>query len=119
LFGTIFDILIFIFYGLAWILEFLRMLVTIKSKGTVTDSETNNPLEQAIVRLIEIKNNKEDVLEIKVTDKKGRYDFLVLPGEYKLSVNRSGYQTYNSKKFEVKSHRFLDFDIKLRIHKPS
>jgi len=119
LFGTLFDILTFVFYALAWILELLRMIVPVKSSGSVLDDDTSKPLEQAIVRLMEIKGGKENLLEAKVTNKKGRYDFLVLPGDYRLSVNRAGYKSCKLKTFKVKSQRFLDFDIKLKINTSS
>ena len=105
-------ILILIFYILLWLLEFLRMINYYKHYGEVIDPE-GSLISQAVVRLIQIDNKKEKIIKIDITGKQGRYNLLVLPGEYYLDVKKAGYKKYRSERFEVKSKRFLDFDIKL------
>ena len=56
----------------------------------VYDSRTNQPIRTAIVRIFDKKTKK--LLETRVTDEEGRFQFLVRPGEYFLQVTKQGYQ---------------------------
>ncbi len=60
-----------------------------KKWGVVYNSLTKRPVDLAIVRLLDGKTDR--VMRSAVTDKDGRYFFIVQPGEYKLSVSRAGY----------------------------
>ena len=66
------------------------------SWGIVYDSETKEPVESAIVRIFDKEYNK--LLETKVTDGQGRFEFLVKPGEYFITATKEGYL------FPSKSH---------------
>jgi len=59
------------------------------SWGTVYDSITKQPLDPAMVTLID--RNGQEVTSA-VTDLDGRYGFLVKPGEYKIKVEKTNYQ---------------------------
>ncbi|MBP9761168.1 MAG: hypothetical protein KBD15_02935 [Candidatus Magasanikbacteria bacterium] len=58
--------------------------------GTVYNGFTKLPIDLAVVRLIDATTKK--VKQSRVTDLKGRYLFIVEPGEYLLEVNKPGLQ---------------------------
>jgi hypothetical protein len=60
-----------------------------KKWGTVYNSLTKQPVELAIVRLLQHGTNL--VVQTRVTDKYGRYSFIPKPGEYRLEVVKPGY----------------------------
>ncbi|MBI4133104.1 hypothetical protein HY478_00670 [Candidatus Uhrbacteria bacterium] len=60
-----------------------------KGWGIVYDAKTQKPLKHAIVRLFEPVYGK--LLEMRMTDARGRYSFLVGPNLYKVASEKSGY----------------------------
>ncbi|MFA5020813.1 MAG: carboxypeptidase regulatory-like domain-containing protein [Patescibacteria group bacterium] len=60
-----------------------------KGWGTVYNSITKRPIDLALVRLYDAKSDR--LLASRVTDKDGRYIFLVDPGEYYLKVEKPGF----------------------------
>lgn len=60
-----------------------------KKWGTVYNSLTKQPVELAIVRLLQ--HGTGLVVQTRVTDKYGRYSFIPKPGEYRLEVVKPGY----------------------------
>mgnify|MGYP005845930881 CR=1 FL=1 len=81
-----------IFYILLGILEYLR---TRKARpyGVVTDT-FNHPLETVIVRIYQKENNR--LIATDVTDRDGRFRFLVVPGVYYLSAAKPGFIDFKS-----------------------
>ena len=73
-----------------------------KGWGIVYDGQTKKPLGGVVVRIFEPKYNK--LLETAITDKKGRYSFLVGPNTYFTRYEKKDYQD-----FEV---RPIDFESK-------
>ncbi len=65
-----------------------------KPWGTVYDSVTKAPLDPAYVTLL---NNKGEEVASSLTDIDGRYGFVVPPGTYTLSANKTNYE-FPSKK---------------------
>jgi hypothetical protein len=61
-----------------------------KEFGTVYNSLTKMPVDLAILRLYRIATNK--LVRTLVTDKQGRYAFLVEPGEYRIEVAKPGFK---------------------------
>lgn len=57
-----------------------------KKYGVVYNSLTKQPVDLAIVRLYKRENNQ--LVQSKVTDKQGRYSFLVEPGNYYMTVTK-------------------------------
>ena len=90
-FGLIF-ILSVVFYLLAGILEFLRTLKA-RPYGVVVDNY-NHPIEMAIVRIYQKNNNR--LVETDVTDRDGRFKFLVSPGTYYIIAAKPGYIDFKS-----------------------
>ncbi|HSD12152.1 MAG TPA: hypothetical protein VLC10_01210, partial [Patescibacteria group bacterium] len=60
-----------------------------KKWGTVYNALTKLPLDLAIVRLVDAKTGR--IVRSAVTDKEGRYFFIVPRGEYKLIAIKAGY----------------------------
>ncbi len=69
---------------LAWLFRKKR-----KGWGTVYDSITKQPVDLAAVRLLDADTKK--VLQTRITDGSGRYNFLIGRGRYLLEVNKVGY----------------------------
>ena len=57
--------------------------------GTVFDSVTKKPIDLVLVRLLTGSNKK--VMETKVTDRDGRFGFIVPAGKYYIFVSKEGY----------------------------
>jgi hypothetical protein len=58
--------------------------------GTVYDSVTKRPLDPAYVTLVDALSNKP--VSSAITDLDGRYGFLVAPGRYKITAQKTNYQ---------------------------
>ncbi|MBN1584822.1 fibronectin type III domain-containing protein [Candidatus Uhrbacteria bacterium] len=60
-----------------------------KQWGMVYNSLSKMPVDLAIVRLLDGKTGR--VIRSSVTDREGRYVFIIQPGEYRLSVSKNGF----------------------------
>jgi len=85
-------ILSLVFYILIAILEYLRTLKA-RPYGVVNDT-FGNPLAMTIVRIYRKDSNR--LIETDVTDKDGRFKFLVIPGVYYVSATKPGYIDFKS-----------------------
>ncbi len=95
-------------------LIFRRMIVPAKPKrwGIVYDAENKAPLHQAIVRIFDTRFNK--LLETQVTDRNGRYAFLVGKNEYQLLTEKEGYKPKEVKPVDlVKNEEIVNLDLGL------
>ncbi len=69
-----------------------------KGYGVVYNAIGKKPIDLALVRLYQLTNGEEAtprsgrLLQSRVTDREGRYYFLVSPGRYRLSVTKSGFE---------------------------
>jgi len=70
-----------------------------KNWGIVYDEETKKPIPFAVARIIETAYNK--VLESRVTDSRGRYNFLVGNSKYFVSVEKPGYSTEKTPEIDL------------------
>ncbi len=59
--------------------------------GVAYDAITKDPLALAIVRLYKKENASERLVSTFVTDKQGKYDFLLEPGSYRIDVKKPQY----------------------------
>ncbi|GEM_PF-2790279 len=71
-----------------------------KSWGIVYDRENGQPVERAIARLFSKQFDKLVLTE--VTDKSGRYSFMVGPNEYYVTFEKAGYQKAMSPEIKIK-----------------
>ncbi|MCX6744491.1 MAG: hypothetical protein NTX82_03135, partial [Candidatus Parcubacteria bacterium] len=93
-------------------LSFRRVVVPAKPKswGIVYDDQNKMPLHQAIVRIFDTRFNK--LLETQITDRKGRYAFLVGKNEYQLLTEKEGYQPKEVKPVDlVKNEEVVNLDV--------
>lgn len=70
-----------------------------KNWGIVYDEETKKPVPFAVARIIETEYNK--VLESRVTDSQGRYNFLVGNSKYFVSVEKPGYSKQKTNEIDL------------------
>lgn len=77
-------------------LLFRRLSVSVKAKnwGITFDAKTRKPVDGVIVRIFDKKFNK--LLETQVTDRNGKYGFLVRRSVYYLTAEKSGFKKYTS-----------------------
>jgi fimbrial isopeptide formation D2 family protein len=95
-------------------LVFRRFLVPAKPKswGIVYDQKNKEPLGSSVIRIFDIKFNK--LLETQVTDRKGRYAFLVGKNQYQMLTEKPGYQKKEVKPVDlVKNEKIVNLDIGL------
>lgn len=80
---------------------FLRYIKPKKPKGwgIVYDTATKYPLANAVIRLFTKEYNK--LVSTQVTDKKGRYAFLVGPSNYYMTIEKEGYDVHRSRDITV------------------
>lgn len=86
-----------------------------KGWGIVYDEGTRRPLAQVVVRVFEPVYNK--LLATAVTDRKGRYSFLVGPNEYYARFEKDGYQPHEVKPIDLtakKEPSEIAVDVSLR-----
>lgn len=60
-----------------------------KQWGMVYNAITKMPIDLAVVRLVEVTQNR--VMQSKVTDRAGRYQFFAEPGKYKIEVSKNDF----------------------------
>lgn len=60
-----------------------------KEFGVIYNALTKRPIDLAVIRLIRTSNGK--LVRTLVTDRQGRYAFLVEPGEYRIEVSKPSY----------------------------
>lgn len=61
--------------------------------GTVFDIASDQPVELVIVRLLD---QERKLVETRVTDRAGRFGFLVEPGTYRIEVKKAGFEQVGS-----------------------
>ncbi|HBV57945.1 MAG TPA: hypothetical protein DEB73_01620 [Candidatus Magasanikbacteria bacterium] len=73
----------------------------LKNWGIIYDEYTRSPLTQAIARIFDKQYNK--LLETQITDKSGRYAFLVGRNEYYVTYEKGGYEKKQSMSIDLKN----------------
>jgi prepilin-type N-terminal cleavage/methylation domain-containing protein len=83
--------------------------------GVVYDQQSNKPVYQAVVRIFALPYHK--LLEAKVTDHLGRYNFKVGSNEYYMTVTKKRYQKTETEPIDFSDARkpmFIAADLPLR-----
>ena len=80
-----------------------------KEFGTIKDKETGEAIEHAVVRIFDKEYNK--LLDSRVTNKDGRYIFLVGQNTYYIMVEADGYAQYISKPFTTSEPGSVTLDV--------
>lgn len=88
-----------VFYAL-----FLRLAIPPKPKGwgIIYDEKTRLPLARAVARIFDKQFNK--LLETQVTDKTGRYSFLVGRNKYYVTYEKDGYEKKQSETIDLQNN---------------
>ncbi|OGH71520.1 MAG: hypothetical protein A3G00_04900 [Candidatus Magasanikbacteria bacterium RIFCSPLOWO2_12_FULL_43_12] len=88
-----------VFYGML-----LRLAVPQKPKswGIIYDEKTHKPLARTAARIFDQQYNK--LLETQVTDKTGRYSFLVGRNKYYVSYEKDGYEKKQSETIDLQNN---------------
>jgi len=96
-----------------------------KKWGIVYDAESNQPVPIAVVRIFDQEFKK--LLETQITDKNGRFGFLVKPGKYYINIIKTDYtfpskfvrNDYHGEPFEVKEDSVISVNIPIdpNVHK--
>jgi len=99
-------------------LIFKRVAVNARpdSFGVVTDVKTNKNLGHAVVRVFDTQYNK--LLDSKVTDRFGRYAFLVGNEQYFITCDKPGYFPLRSQRYDLSNELsgYLAEDISMQPH---
>jgi len=110
---------ILLMYGL---LIFLRYIFTKKfgkSLGSVTDKETGEPIEMAIVRIYNVESGA--ISNTRITNIRGKFNALLSPGKYYLVIVKPGYETFKSKEVPVSRYKgYIKFsaELKKKVREP-
>ena len=86
-----------------------------KGWGVVYDADNRKPINKVIARLFSKEYNK--LIDFRVTDRKGRYAFLVGPSDYYVAFERTGYQDYRTPDLNFKDKEtgetFINKNVRL------
>ncbi len=123
IFGTLFSVVIFalfpnplhlgilIFYIVIDVVKLVLDSITGRSFGRVTDPVTGQPIPLAVVRVFESRFNY--LLFTYVTDRNGRFKFLVTPGDYYVTCSKPGFTAYTSEQIPIRKSDVIKLDIPL------
>lgn len=88
--ATTTHVLILVLYALLWLLEALR-LGKERPYGTVSDANAHQQLPLSVVQLTKLNGGIKSVAASTVTDSRGRFLFVVKPGEYNMIAAHDGF----------------------------
>ena len=104
--GNIADITIFIIYLLIWIWDIYLILYTDAAIIKVFDKATKEPIQLAILRLINEKNGA--IIAVEMTNIEGKASFKSIEnGIYKIQAAKAGYQVYRTESQSIKTLKAL------------
>lgn len=84
-----------------------------RSWGMVRDRDTGLPLEQAIVRIFNATSGS--IVWTRITNQRGQFNGLLVPGSYYLVIVRPGYEAFHSMPVAVTRRRgYIHFTAELR-----
>ncbi|MEK7103740.1 MAG: hypothetical protein AAB870_05315 [Patescibacteria group bacterium] len=107
------NIVIFIINTILVLLQFLVVPRLRKPWGIVFDDATMKPLSLATISLFEAKSNK--LMRSRLTDYRGRFNFLAPPGHYKIIATRPNFDFPSSNhKIHRYAHLYYGANIEVR-----
>lgn len=104
----------YIVLGFYIVLDILKIILdnwTVKPFGTVSGKTDQLPLALAVVKVFEARRNW--LLQTRVTNQKGQFKLLILPGEYVVTCSKQGYQLYSSETLTVRRADVVKLDISM------
>ena len=90
-------------YILLILLRILFLKRVNRSLGVVTDRQSNQPMEMAIVRIYDAKTSQ--LATTRITNSRGQFNTLLAAGQYYLVIVKSGYKNFQSKEVTVTKRR--------------
>lgn len=102
----------YIVLGLYVALDILKIIIdnwTVKPFGTVTSRADQLPLALAVVKVFDARRNW--LMQTRVTNQKGQFKLLILPGEYIVTCSKQDYQSYASESLTVRRADVIKLDI--------
>lgn len=112
LFPTLINALILAVYI---ILDTYKVWLTfhvVKPYGRVLDRADQQPLPLSIVRAFNKGNNW--LTATHVTDEQGRFDLLLMPGDYRITAVKDGYKQFKSEELDLRKPGAVTKDIELK-----
>ncbi|MFC1687063.1 carboxypeptidase regulatory-like domain-containing protein [Patescibacteria group bacterium] len=97
-------------YGFLILLKLLMSKRIQRSWGSVTDINTGESIELAVVRIYSMATGA--IMATKISNREGKFTALVRPGQYYIMVMKVGYDTFQSQPITVTKQRGL---IKLSV----
>ncbi len=89
------------FFGiLVFLLIYVISLKTISPWGETIDRSSKEPIDLALVRILDDKGNR--VLRTSVTDAMGKYTALLQRSKYQVRASKYGYKLHNPIKVNIK-----------------
>ncbi|MDO8467138.1 MAG: carboxypeptidase-like regulatory domain-containing protein [bacterium] len=98
-------------YGVLIIINIILASILVRSYGRILDRGTGDPIALAVVRLFNVQENW--LMGTHVSDQLGRFNFLLDPGSYYVTVARNEFAAYQSQPTHFSRAALLNFDIKL------
>ncbi len=98
-------------YGGLIVVNIILAAILVRSYGRVLSKVGSDPVALAVVRLFDSKENW--LLGTHVTDQLGRFNFLIEPGSYYLTVAKDSYAAYQSAPTHFSRSSMIKYDIKL------
>ncbi len=98
-------------YGALIVINIILAVILVRSYGRVLKKVSGDPVALAVVRLFDAKENW--LLGTHVTDQFGRFNFLIEPGSYYLTVAKDAYGPYQSAPTHFSHSSMIKYDIKL------
>ncbi len=98
-------------YGVLIAVNIILANILVRSYGRVLDKTTGDPLALAVVRLFNVQENW--LLGTHVSDQLGRFNFLLDPGSYYVTVAKNEFAPYQSQPTHFSRASVLNYDIKL------
>ena len=113
-----FNLIVLIIYLFMDLLKLILTMRTLKSFGLVIDKESKAPLALSVVRLFNVEKNW--LMGTRVTDERGRFNFLLLPGSYYLTCTKDTYSEIKTQPIEFKESGIITRTLELSvIHTPN
>ncbi len=107
--------LLFIFYTATLLLYVYIKFRKNRTWGIIVDSTTGYRIAGATIRLFDPQNSLADT---QLSDKKGRFGFLVDPGKYSLLIKASGYSFPSQKQIDLRRNKTNSYLLDLNVKKP-
>jgi predicted GH43/DUF377 family glycosyl hydrolase len=107
-----YNLVMLVLYAIIWLIEIYYLFSTVKSIGKVSDAQSSNGLDLAIVRLFN--NDSGKLVNTRVTNKLGSYSVLANEGNYYLTALKQGYDLQKTDVKKIDKNDVVSENIELR-----